>query len=212
MTIKWVHDNIQAFGGNLETINIFGQSTGASSIALHLLYNKDHIKSGIMESPTFFLQNTPSHYLADSYPAKAENLGEYLKGKDANCPGEECVTVALWRKVDFKHLLTFQSQVLPLSSDAFFPTFKVKGSEAGKTFPLNMVHENLMKAFKAAPAGSIPPFIIGHNHDEWWSKSVPPKNGKDDYNNVVKIDKELFYVDNDTERLKYIKCNVFRVQ
>lgn len=37
MAMKWVKDNIAAFGGNPESITIFGQSAGGASVHMHML-------------------------------------------------------------------------------------------------------------------------------------------------------------------------------
>lgn len=37
MVMRWVRDNIQAFGGNPQSVTIFGESSGAASVGFHLL-------------------------------------------------------------------------------------------------------------------------------------------------------------------------------
>lgn len=37
MAIKWVHQNIEQFGGNKKLVTIFGQSAGAASVHMHMM-------------------------------------------------------------------------------------------------------------------------------------------------------------------------------
>ncbi|RUS74714.1 hypothetical protein EGW08_017523 [Elysia chlorotica] len=57
MAIKWVHDNIHNFGGDSNTISLFGESAGAISTALHVIspvsstyFQKVILQSGSMTS------------------------------------------------------------------------------------------------------------------------------------------------------------------
>ncbi|CAH0394658.1 unnamed protein product [Bemisia tabaci] len=54
LAIKWVHDNIESFGGNPGLVTVFGQSSGGSSVHLNLLspLNKGLIHRGIAMSGT----------------------------------------------------------------------------------------------------------------------------------------------------------------
>lgn len=54
MAIKWVYDNIERFGGDKESITIFGNSAGATSVGIHISNDSEAtqlVKAGIMQSP-----------------------------------------------------------------------------------------------------------------------------------------------------------------
>ncbi|GAB6032348.1 hypothetical protein CHUAL_010985 [Chamberlinius hualienensis] len=79
LAMKWIRDNIAAFGGNPNNITLMGLSSGASSALLHMisplssgLFQKVIAQSGSPLSP-WSIQKNPLYY--------AKKLGQYC-----NCP------------------------------------------------------------------------------------------------------------------------------
>ncbi|XP_076449266.1 acetylcholinesterase-like isoform X2 [Babylonia areolata] len=52
LALKWIYDNIERFGGERNTITIFGESAGSMSVGFHLLSNlsTNHFSRAIMQS------------------------------------------------------------------------------------------------------------------------------------------------------------------
>jgi len=148
MAIKWVHDNIVYFGGDPTNINIFGESAGANSVALHLLYNNDYITSGIMQSPVFFmLEREP-----DSWSGAATDFSRFI-GCDTTLNATEILDC--WRSVESSDIIKAQLVDFPIE-------FQWSATTETEQVPRHSFTEFARSDL------DIPPFIIGTNKDETW--------------------------------------------
>ena len=51
MALRWVHENIQAFGGDSQQVTIFGESAGSAAVNYNLLLpgNEPYFNRAIMQ-------------------------------------------------------------------------------------------------------------------------------------------------------------------
>lgn len=85
MALEWVNANIEYFGGNSDSVTIFGESAGSLSVALHLLsplsnglFQRAIIESGEALNPAWA-------------PISQKNALKYahLLAKELNCDSED---------------------------------------------------------------------------------------------------------------------------
>jgi para-nitrobenzyl esterase len=141
--LRWVAENIGAFGGDAGNVTLFGDSEGGSSVAMLMvsdaaagLFQKAIIQSGKLREPA-------------RSPAEAEAIGHAF----LRILGVEAHSSKL-REVSSEHLLAAETMLLDDPLLGFYPTLDG-----------NMVKESIAIAFKAGHERHIP-LIIGTNDDE----------------------------------------------
>lgn len=146
LALKWVKQNIAAFGGDPTRVTLFGSNSGASSIGYHLVspLSANLFTGVILQSGSAFTPNQPKDWqsASDAYTDLMYNLG------CNECTTEERLECA--RAIDARELLGIAS----LDKQPYGPVVD------GYFLPYEPRIAYLRGEFQRVPV------LIGSNHDE----------------------------------------------
>ena len=151
--LRWVHDNVGAFGGDPDNVTLFGASSGATSVALLMLCEqaRDLFQKAILESVP---GRERMRSMETAEAVGKQFLGAAGYGRNGADP----------RAIDSEVLLAAERIVLSRSSRSFGPT--ADGL---------LVKEDIAAGFAAGRESRIP-LIIGSNEEETVFGSEPDVN------------------------------------
>ena len=138
MALKWVHENIAAFGGDPDNVTIWGESAGAGSVTMQPLINgsQQYFQKVIAQSGA---------------PSQTNSLEESIASTNDLMEALGCKTVADLMKVDARTLIDTAAEAIALR---MFPV------RDGRILPLDP-----WEAYTSGVAKNIT-FLQGCNKDE----------------------------------------------
>ena len=118
LAMKWVKENIAKFGGNPQSITIFGESAGGASVSAHTISKESwlYFDRAIEQSGTMTMR-----WATASKPATKVALDLFLK--TVNCRNDEKVLECLQNNVTTKDLERLYSSTPFILSNVWFAPY-----------------------------------------------------------------------------------------
>ncbi|CAG7821889.1 unnamed protein product [Allacma fusca] len=143
LALKWVHENIDKFGGDPNRVTLLGSSAGASSVHLHMISNstRNYFRNGVSQSATAF-----NHW--GIQPVEVALKWTHKLAKLIKCPtthSRELMDCVRQTNPDYLTVQTARLfDWLPVPPVLFAPTIEPEGPNAFLTMsPLEAYARNL---------------------------------------------------------------------
>ncbi|AGB21937.1 carboxylesterase type B [Mycobacterium sp. JS623] len=149
--LRWVRDNIAGFGGDPDTVTVFGESAGAASVAMLMVMPSAAglFRRGIAESVPNFLFG--SDLAADVAAAVADKLG-------VRATASELAGVSPQALADAAGAIDYRAR--------WGYGLAVRGSHFGPVIDGDILPDSPFRALAAGTGRDIE-LLIGHNRDEY---------------------------------------------
>ncbi len=183
--LKWVHDNIEAFGGDPDNVTIFGESAGAASVITLLAMPA---AKGLFHRA--IAQSTPLYYASHQKSGSKKFISK-LRVEPEDLESLQKLDI---KKINRIHRKMVLEALATLETTPFTPVVD------GKILP-----EDPLKALNNGYAGDIP-LLIGTNQDEMkfyhaLLPNLPDLDSKGLFNRTNRIIKDLGHNEDKINRL-----------
>jgi para-nitrobenzyl esterase len=169
LALRWVQDNIAAFGGDRGNVTLFGESAGANSTCLHMvsessrgLFHRAIVQSGLCLKPMLTL-------------AEAEAKGaRYAEAMGCTDPAE---VLTCLRQLDMETVLTGPATAPPRIPGGLFYQDALEQLGFQPIVDGTLVAEQPAEAIAAGRVGDVAEVLHGATTDEGALFHVPPLGG-----------------------------------
>ncbi|CAL8109300.1 unnamed protein product [Orchesella dallaii] len=199
MAMTWVKENAVRFGGDPESITLFGESAGGGSVSFHLLspfsakyITRGIIQSGTLNAPWSIMDNSTAKAIAKKLAADC-NCTEATEADTLQCLREvspQLISEKQWES--YSPILNFPSA--PTIDGTFLPEHPIDMLKKGNFTKELLIGSNLNEGT----------YFILYDYIQHFDKAGPNCLARDTYLGIVEdVYKNLSSVEKDAIRFQY---------